>query len=88
MMGNGPVWAYLNRAVLVDFSEGRISRHQAMHRLGDICYIELLDRIAAAGLTLPQVSEAEAKRTATKMWSVLDGSCDAGSPKDPDRSDC
>jgi len=65
-----------DRAVLLDFSEGRISRLTAMHRLGGISYSELLDRIAEAGLTLPQVSDEEAERMANTMNAVLDGDQD------------
>jgi hypothetical protein len=44
-----------------------------MRRPGNIGYGELLDRIMAAGLTLPRVSEDGVKRMARTMNAPLDG---------------
>jgi len=53
------------------FSNGDISRTQAMRRL-EIGYSELLDRIAARKLPLPRVSDAEAERMADTLVALLE----------------
>ncbi len=52
------------------FSNGDISRTQAMRRLG-IGYSELLDRMAARKLPLPRVDDAEAERMADILVAFL-----------------
>lgn len=53
------------------FSNGDISRTQAMRRLG-IGYSELLDRTAARNLPLPRVNDGEAERMADTLVALLD----------------
>lgn len=55
------------------FSNGDISRTQAMRRLG-IGYSELLDRTAARELPLPRVSDAEAEEMADTLVALLEAS--------------
>lgn len=52
------------------FSNGGISRTQAMRRLG-IGYSELLDRTAARELPLPRVCDVEAERMADTLVALL-----------------
>ncbi len=52
------------------FSNGEISRAQAMRSLG-IGYSELLDRIAVRELPLPRVDDAEADRMADMLVALL-----------------
>jgi hypothetical protein len=53
------------------FSNGDISRTQAMRRLG-IGYSELLDRTAVRKLPLPRVGNAEAERMADTLVALLE----------------
>lgn len=53
------------------FSQGVISRKQAMRQLG-ITYSELLDRVADRSLPLPRVSEEEADRMADVVVALMD----------------
>ena len=53
------------------FSQGAISRKQAMRRLG-IEYGELLDRVAYRSLPLPRVSDEEADRMAGVVVALMD----------------
>ena len=53
------------------FSQGVISRKQAMRQLG-IEYGELLDRVADRSLPLPRVSEEEADRMADVVVALMD----------------
>ena len=52
------------------FSQGVISRKQAMRHLG-ISYGELLDRVADRSLPLPRVSEDEANRMADVVVALM-----------------
>jgi hypothetical protein len=53
------------------FSQGEISRKQAMRQLG-ITYGELLDFVADRSLPLPRVSDEETDRMADMMVALLD----------------
>ncbi len=55
----------------LQFSQGVISRKQAMRHLG-VSYGELLDRVAERSLPLPRVSEDEANRMADVVVALMD----------------
>ena len=56
---------------VLQFSQGVISRKQAMRALG-IEYGELLDRVAARSLPLPRLSDQETDRMADVMVALMD----------------
>ena len=70
--GRTPVGVAAPDHVLL-FSNGDISRTQAMRRLG-IGYSELLDRIAARKLPLPRVGDAQAEKMADTLVALLEAS--------------
>ncbi len=53
------------------FSQGVISRKQAMRQLG-ITYGELLDRVADRGLPLPRLSDAETDAMADVFVALME----------------
>ena len=55
---------------LLDFSEGRISRQRAMVLL-DVNYSQLWDLMALHGLSLPELTDAEAAAEGRKMADFL-----------------
>lgn len=57
-------------AVLEGFSQGRISRRDAERRLG-VEYSELLERLADAGLTLPELPPARVDAMAGTVADLL-----------------
>jgi hypothetical protein len=59
-----------DRDLVLEFSQGTITRQQAMRALG-IGYSELLDQLSKRQLPLPRVSEEEAGRMADSMVRLL-----------------
>lgn len=57
---------------LLRFARGEIDRTRAMSLLGDIGYGELLDRLAARGLTPPELPSDEVERMAQDVVRLLD----------------
>lgn len=55
---------------MVDFSEGRVSRHKAMRKL-DVDYSELLDMLRQRNLPVPELSDDEAASGARKTVAFL-----------------
>ncbi len=56
---------------LLEFSIGQISRQRAMYLLG-VDYSELLDLLAARGLSRPELTDEEAAVEGRKMVKFLD----------------
>jgi hypothetical protein len=57
---------------VLSFSQGEISRRQAMRALGDIDYGELIDLLSRRGLKLPELPPEEIDRMAKGLNKLLD----------------